>query len=266
MSDVWEAYAARFGIWPERKRHENFIMADPHEGPGMLYFYVWAIRNGDRTMVLDLGFDEKEAAQRGRKLTMRPREALAAIGIDSTTVTDVVISHMHWDHAGTMDDFPNATFHIQDREMSFVTGRLMCKHVFRRPFSIDHVTNLVQKVYQGRVKFHDGDGEIAPGVSVHWIGGHTLGCQCLRVNTKRGPVVLASDCLHVYENMETTKPFPTVISVADMVAGYDRMKKLAASVDHIIPGHDPLVMDAYYPAPDEARKGVIAVLDVMPNR
>jgi glyoxylase-like metal-dependent hydrolase (beta-lactamase superfamily II) len=113
-----------------------------------------------------------------------------------------------------------------------------------------HVCALVRRVFDGRVIFHDGVSEIAPGVSLHRIGGHTMGMQCVRVRTARGRVVLASDAAHFYENMEKRSPFPIVHSVSDLIDGYQTMSDLADSARHAIPGHDPLVM-ARYPAPEE---------------
>jgi glyoxylase-like metal-dependent hydrolase (beta-lactamase superfamily II) len=113
------------------------------------------------------------------------------------------------------------------------------------------------------VVFHDGPREIAPGISVHWIGGHTAGVQCVRVLTKRGWVVLASDASHFYENMEGIAPFPIVYSAADMVQGYATMRDLAESPKHIIPGHDPMVMERY-PLAVSGQEDVIR-LDVQPT-
>jgi glyoxylase-like metal-dependent hydrolase (beta-lactamase superfamily II) len=110
------------------------------------------------------------------------------------------------------------------------------------------------------VRFHNGDGEIAPGVSVHLIGGHTMGLQVVRVATRRGWVVLASDASHFYANMEEVRPFPIVYSVADMVQGYRRLESLAQSPEHIIPGHDPLVLERY-PAPSPELEGIAVRLD-----
>ena len=108
------------------------------------------------------------------------------------------------------------------------------------------------------------DGEVAPGVVVHHIGGHTMGLQCISVLTRRGWVVLAADAAHFYENMEKPSPFPIVYSVADMLAGYKKMRGVAASAKHIVPGHDPMVMDRY-PAPNADLDGVVVRLDVEPS-
>jgi len=148
--------------------------------------------------------------------------------------------------------------------MSYATGRHMSQpQPFAHAYEADHVCALVRRVFDGRVVFHDGASEIAPGISLHRIGGHTRGMQCVRVRTARGWVVLASDAAHFYENMEKRSPFPIVYSVADVIDGYRTMGDLADSPHHVIPGHDPLVM-ARYPAPEKALQGVIARLDVEP--
>ncbi len=121
-----------------------------------MFFYVWVLRNGQRTIVLDTGFDKQEAHSRGRSFDLPTREALALTGIETDKITDVIISHLHWDYAGRLDDFPAATFHIQDKEVQFATGRCMCQRFFRRSFTIEHVLGLVRRVYDGRVQFHDG--------------------------------------------------------------------------------------------------------------
>ena len=107
---------------------------------------------------------------------------------------------------------------------------------------------------------HDGDAELFPGVSVHLIGGHTKGLQVVRVATRRGWLVLASDASHFYANMEQERPFPIVYSVADMVQGYGRLRELAESPAHVIPGHDPEVLRRY-PAPRGDLEGIAARLD-----
>ena len=113
--------------------------------------------------------------------------------------------------------------------MNYATGRHMAQPVFSGAFEVEDVVGMVRSTYAGRVRFHDGDAEIAPGVSLHLIGGHTMGLQVVRVATRRGWVVLASDASHFYANMEQVRPFPIVYSVADMVEGYARLRALADS-------------------------------------
>jgi glyoxylase-like metal-dependent hydrolase (beta-lactamase superfamily II) len=132
--------------------------------------------------------------------------------------------------------------------------------LMRQPFDEEDVVAMVRKLFRGRLVFHDGDDEIAPGLSVHRVGGHSMGLQMVRVRTRRGFVVLASDASHFYANMEQGRPYPIVYSVAETLEGYRRAYRLASSRDHVIPGHDPLVLERY-PAPATPLKGWVARLD-----
>jgi len=124
---------------------------------------------------------------------------------------------------------------------------------------------MVRKVFTGRAVFHDGEDEIVPGVSVHHIGGHSKGLQCVRVNTRRGHVVLAADAAHLYAHLESGRVFPITYNVAEVVEGYETLRKLATSREHVVPGHDPLVL-ARYPAAKPGLEGWIVRLDAEPEK
>ena len=232
--------------------------AAPAEIPA---YFVWVIRNADRTIVVDTGFDAAEGAKRGRKVDRAPAAALEQIGVAAGSVEQVVVTHLHYDHAGTLGAFPKARFHLQEAEMAYATGPCMCHNFLRYPFTVEHVCDMVRNVYSGRVVFHDGDAEIAPGVTVHKIGGHSRGLQCVRVATATGPVVLASDSSHYYENFEKGKVFPITIDIADVLDGYVRLQALAGSPRRVVPGHDPLVLKRY-PALNSQTQGIVHRLDV----
>ena len=254
MTQTYEIYAVRYGHHP-RKAAENFIGGDDHETDMPLDYFVWAIVGADRTFVLDTGFDPEVARRRGRIMTRPIQEGLKAIGVEPDSVRDVVISHMHYDHGGNLGAFPNARFHLQDAEMAYCTSRCMCHAIMRYPFEAQDVATMVHRVFEGRVEFHDGDEELAPGITLHKLGGHTKGLQVMRVKTGRGHVVLASDATHLYANLERNHPFPVLADVGDYLDGLQRLRRLASSPDHIIPGHDPQVL-ALYPAagpPDVVR-------------
>ena len=261
--DTYAIYAVRYAHH-DRRASENFYGGDPHDGPMPLDYFVWAIVGETRTLILDTGFDEAMARKRGREFLRPPRDGLLTIGVDPAKVENVVISHMHYDHAGNNDLFPNAIFHLQDREMAFCTGRCMCHRDVRRSFEVEDVTAMVHRVFQGRVQFHDGTGEIAPGITVHHVGGHTVGLQFMRVKTQRGWVVLASDASHFYANFEQMRAYATVFNVGDMLEGFADLKRLATSPRHVIPGHDPLVLQRY-PAAKPGLEGIAVRLDVEPR-
>ena len=263
IPETYEIHAVRYGTVSQRTRKDNFISTDDHDVAMPLDYYVWAIRNENRTLVVDTGFEHSEASLRHRELQRLPREGLQMIGIDAAKVSNVIITHLHYDHAGTLEDFPAATFHLQEREMKFATGRHMCQAHTAYAYTADHVCQMVRAVFDRRVQFHDGSREIAPGIEVHLIGGHTMGVQCVRVMTKRGWVVLAGDASHFYENFESGSPFPIAYSVAEVLDGYERLAELAGGSEHIIPGHDPLV-SSRYPHASEQTGDVIVRLDQAP--
>ncbi len=240
----YEVFALRYAT-VQRQPQENFISPDPHDGPLSMDYFVWLIRGEGRAIVVDTGFGAEAARQRGRTLLQAPAEALAALDVDCAAVADVVITHLHYDHAGNLQDFPQARFHLQDAEIAYATGRLMCHDMLRHAYDVEDVVAMVRRVYAGRVVFHEGESEIAPGVTLHRIGGHTKGLQAVRVRTARGHVVLASDATHYYANIRRRDPFPIVVDVGAMLEGYRTLEQLADSEDHIVPGHDPEVMRRY---------------------
>jgi hypothetical protein len=91
-----------------------------------------------------------------------------------------------------------------------------------------------------------------------------VGLQVVRVWTRRGWVVVASDATHLYANMKRGLPFPAVYNIGDMLEGHRTLHKLADSEDHIVPGHDPIVMKVY-PPPSPELQGIVVRLDVAPN-
>lgn len=264
MSDLptYEIYAIRYAEMANRCAHDNFIFPDDHDALMPIDYFVWVAVGGGRTFVIDTGFDAAMAKQRGRTLVRSPAEGLLAVGFDPAAIKDVIITHLHYDHAGGLGFFPKARFHLQDREMMFATGRHMCHGVMRHAFEADHVVEMVRAVYAERVAFHDGQSALAPGLSLHHIGGHTMGLQAVRLWTRRGWMVLASDASHFYGNIEKASPFPLVFNVGEMLEGYGTLRCLADSPAHIVPGHDPQVMTRY-PAV-KGRNGIAVRLDLDP--
>jgi glyoxylase-like metal-dependent hydrolase (beta-lactamase superfamily II) len=261
----FELFAIRYAHLSGRKAQDNYIgTVDLHDAESDLDYYVWVARRDKQVYVIDTGFGEAAARARGRELLMPVQEGLALIGVDAKEVGHVILTHLHYDHAGTLDRFPKARFHIQDAEPAYATGRCMCHPALRHPFDVEDIVSFVRKLYGGQVDFHRGDTELAPGLTLHLVGGHTAGLQAVRVWTRRGWVVIASDATHLYGNIEHQIPFPIVYNVGDMLEGHKLVRRLADSASHIIPGHDPQVM-LRYPAPTPAMAGKVVRLDVAPD-
>jgi glyoxylase-like metal-dependent hydrolase (beta-lactamase superfamily II) len=254
---TYEVFALRYAHH-SRPAAENFILprlADAHDGPMPLDFFVWVIRNAERTIVVDTGFGERAARERGREIMIHPAEALRRFGVDPDKVEDVVITHLHYDHAGNLDSFPNARIHLQDAEMAYATSRCMCHPVLRFPFDVEDVVAMVRRLYAGRVVFHNGDANIAEDISLHHMPGHSKGVQSVSVMTKRGLVVLASDASHFYANIERNVPFPLVVDVEAQLKTQQRLVAIAGTLEYIVPGHDPIVTQIY---PRVSHEGVEA--------
>jgi glyoxylase-like metal-dependent hydrolase (beta-lactamase superfamily II) len=257
---TYEIFAIKYG---ERVGTHGsiFIHGDPHEAPLAMDYYIWAIRNEDRTIVVDTGFSKAEGERRGRTYTQSPREGLERVGIDPDSVKDVIISHMHYDHAGNLDMFPNARFHLQTAEMAFATGRGITFGVLGHSFTKEDVLQTLQATFANRVQYYSGDAEIAPGINVHFIGGHAAGLQCVSVETARGRVILATDAAHYYESFMEEPQFTTHIHMAGMLEGYRTLRRLAPADSHVVPGHDPMVLDRY-PAAGPGLEGIAVRLDL----
>ena len=243
---TWEVHAIKYADRNARTRADSFIFDDNHDAPHAMDYFMWLLRRGDEVILVDTGYDDAEAASRDRPIRMNPTEALAPFGLRAEDITQVIVTHLHYDHAGGLHLFPNATLHLQAAEMAFATGPCMCHDTLRMPFTADHVCEAVKRLYSGRVVFYEGDGEVAEGVTVHCIGGHSRGLQAVRVRTEAGWLVLASDAAHFYENFEARKPFPIVVDLQDMLDGFETLYRLTPTPELIVPGHDPLVRQ-YFP-------------------
>jgi glyoxylase-like metal-dependent hydrolase (beta-lactamase superfamily II) len=253
-TDTYEVYAVKYGE-RDARRPEHFLGGDPHDVPMNMDYFVWVAVGADRTFVIDTGFATDDGVARGRRALRTATEGLALIGVDAADDHDVVLTHLHYDHAGGVRQFSGSRFHVQDREMAFATGRQMTHRVFNHAYTARHVADLVVAVYDGRVSFHSGDAELTPGLSLHHVGGHTDGLQVVRIATTGGWLVLASDATHYYENIETARPFPIAFDVGAMVAGYDTLRKLAGRDGVIVPGHDPMVFERHVAA-DPSLNGI----------
>lgn len=252
-----EVFAIRYARH-DRTAAQNFIHPPgDHDAAMPMDYFVWLIRSASgRHVVVDTGFNAAAAQRRGREFLRCPTAGLALLGSDAAQVSDVVITHLHYDHAGNVDRFPSARFWLQESEMRFSTGKYMCERFFTLAYHPEDVVAMVRKVFDGRVQFVDGDAELMPGVSLHWVGGHTGGLQIVRVRTQAGWLVLASDLCHYYANRALGSPFPIVFRPDQMLDGFKRAGALASHERLVVPGHDPDVMRRFAPEPADPQFSV----------
>jgi glyoxylase-like metal-dependent hydrolase (beta-lactamase superfamily II) len=241
---VFEVYAIRYAR-SLRKRSESFIGGDLHDGPMPMAYYIWLIRNQSTAIVVDTGFDETVATKRNREFLISPVEGLRALAVEHGQVSHVILTHLHYDHAGNHPLFPNAIFHLQADEMRYSTGPNMRHKTLRAGYDSADVKAVIDRLYSDRLVFHDGAAEIVPGVNVLRMGGHSAGLQAVTVLTQRGLIVLASDSAVFYEGLETGRAFPAAFHVGEELDGYETLLNLAGSIRNIVPGHDVAVMERY---------------------
>ena len=262
MTETYEVLALRYA-YRDAKRQDHFRdeVKDP-EAPMPMDYFVWLLRSPERTILLDTGFKPDVSARRKRTYVRSPSEGLRLAGMDPASISDIVISHLHYDHAGTIDAFPNARLHLQADELDFVTTPK--NRPTRGAFEVDDVNEVLRAMYADRVNLYHGSAQPWSGIEVHLIGGHTPGSQIVRVHTQRGWVVLAADASHFYENMDSGNPFRGTYDVDQALAGFDTMRSLVASPEHVVPGHDPEVLKRYA-APSPALQGIAVRLDQPPR-
>jgi glyoxylase-like metal-dependent hydrolase (beta-lactamase superfamily II) len=253
-------YAERVSL----RQHQFYGQIERPSEPMSLSYFVWLVETPTTTILIDTGFSAETATRYGRDYLMSPREGVQELGFDPDAIEYVVLTHLHYDHAGCASDFPQATLVVQDRELAFWTGRnaapvasgLGMTHLVL-PEDVAHV---VDANFAGRVRFVDGAEQLADGVSVHLVGGHTPGMQVVRIETASGPVVIASDASHFYENLQTNRPFAVLESVPGALDAFRTVRSLTVDPDLIVPGHDPSVLDRFPPVSRPTLRGNAVVI------
>lgn len=256
-----EVYALRYAYRTESRRGEHFYghVADCC-GPYPIDYFMWAILGDDRTVVVDTGFTPETAAERGNRHHIgTPPELLRKLRCEPDEVTDLVITHLHYDHTGYADAFPNARIWLQRTEWDFWLSPLARRGAFAHLVEQTDLDRIRGALESGRVTLLNGDADIGDGITLHHVGGHTPGMQVMRVATSTKPVVLAADASHFYANVEGDHPYGIVYDLGDMYAAFDKLAELAGDEGIVVPGHDPRVVDRHTPV--EGSDGTIFRLD-----
>ncbi len=218
--------------------------------------YVWLIKGGGHNILFDCGFYREQFMKQWHPADyQRPSEALKNAGLKPEDITDVIISHIHWDHADGFDLFPNAKIWIQREEIEYYAGEAW-QGKRRTAADPDDILGLVKLNTQGKVNLvHGDDQEILPGIRAYTGGKHTWQSQFIAVNTAAGKVVLASDNIYMYENMEKHVPIAATLDPESNLRAQDRARQLAANPRLVVPGHDPAIMKNF----PEVAPGVVKI-------
>lgn len=165
MTQTYEIRALRYGWFEDCTQRESHIMLPPGEDWAQpIDFFVYVVSGGGEHIVVDTGMTPEEGARRGKPTRHRPCDILARIGIPAADVETVVLTHMHFDHSGTLPDVPNATFHVQRAEIDSISRIDMSHPHLAEVYAAEHVCDLVQANFEGRVAIHDGDVEVRAGL------------------------------------------------------------------------------------------------------
>jgi len=243
----YEVYAVRYGTIPDFPLASLVAGADRTQRLG-IPLMVWLLKGNDgRVVLVDSGFVRDDLVSQWKvKDFVLPSEAVARLGIKPEEVTDIVLTHMHWDHAGGTTLFPKARVWIQKAEYAYYTGDAWQSTNTHGGIEPDDVLAVVRLNLQGRLRLIDGDGQRPlPGIVCYTGGRHTYASQYLVVNSKSGRTVVASDNVYLYENLDKHAAVAGALDVASNLAAQDRMRTQVSDIKLIVPGHDPAVFTRF---------------------
>ena len=245
--DKYEVYAVRFATIANFRVASLVAGADPARRMDIAMM-IWVLKGIDgRVAIVDSGFHrEQYFRQFAVRDYIKPSDAIAPLGLKPESVTDLIVSHMHWDHAGGIDLFPSARVWIQKDEYDYYTGDAWQSANTHGGIDPDDVQEIVRRNTAGKVSFVRGDDETTvSGLTFNTGGKHTWASQYVGVQTRTSSVVIASDNMYLYENLDAHKPIAQTLDAVSNLRAQDRMRSLASDPRLVIPGHDPAVLDRF---------------------
>lgn len=246
---AWTLHALRYAT-VESTLSRQFLRFDSYgeaDGPLRLDYFLWVAVGAGTSLVIDTGCSEEVCARRGRGWLGRGiADLLAVAGVAAADVPVVILTHLHYDHCGNTALFPAATFLADRRETGHWLGPMARRAQFAALAEPDDLAALASLRSSGRLAGF-GAADLPPGIRVEHVGGHTPGQVIVHVTTRGGPVVLTSDAVHLYEELERDRPYAIVSDLPAMYRGYDRVRALQDQGARIVAGHDPAVMERFTP-------------------
>ncbi len=243
---VYEIYAVRYA-GPFERPLAKVLWNTDWERKIEIHYYLWAVKGEDRAVIVDCGVSPSLAQEMGLEGYINPVDLLGEVGIQASEVREVVITHIHFDHADGTGLFPEATFYVQEKEFNFwMKDPVAKKPPFLMLSAPGRNKGLAKLEGTERLVLLRGDVVLKPGIELLLAPGHTPGLQVVAVNTARGVAIVGSDCAHVFRNYDEEIPSVFITDMIAWMRTYDRLKSKASSPDLLFPGHD-LKMATDYP-------------------
>jgi len=255
-TEEYEVYALRYASMGGRRASEVFLRYPLHgveDRPLRMDCYFWLIRSRSRVVLVDCGWNRERglgnAGGRFSHIALEekdPVDLLARLDIPPGRVDEVIVSHMHFDHVGNLDLFPNATLRVARAEFDCWTGPYRDRRAIAHSTAPQDVQAIQDLERAGRVRLVDQAEEALPGVTVTPVGGHTPGQMVVEVETRAASVVLAADAAHYHEELDHDRPFYIYSDMLAMLGTYDLLRAKAARPNTwVVTGHDPAEMDRF---------------------
>jgi glyoxylase-like metal-dependent hydrolase (beta-lactamase superfamily II) len=260
QSKRYDVYAFRFAStfpnWPI----SNWVDKGPQNDSVQIDFMIWLIKGNGRNILVDAGFlnDIPDAKEFSVVNYVRPDSTLLKLGLRPTDITDIILSHPHWDHIDGIDLFPNAQVWMQQDDFYYYVGAAWQKGGVAGGFNKRDVRKIIDKNLAGKLTLVNGDNqEIMPGIKVFTGSRHTANSQYVLVETGTNKVILASDNIWVYYSLEHMLPASAggTFDPEGYVNAMKRMKTLVTDPRFIIPGHDGKIF-SNFPA---IKEGVVKI-------
>ncbi len=248
MGSTYEIVAIRYGTLAAR-RSELFLRWNAYGEPDAderLDYFFYVLSDGRETIVIDTGFEPASGIRRGRTCLRSPGDALQDLQIDPNEVAEVIVSHLHYDHIGNLALFPRAKLRVPEQELAFWSSPLARRPQFWSHVDEPAVAALLGLHGEGRVDAFGGRVQLRAGITAITVGGHSPGQQVFVVDAAGGPVVLASDSVHLYHEYEYARPFSVVVDLIQMYEAYELLRRLEQERGAVVvPGHDPRVTERF---------------------
>jgi glyoxylase-like metal-dependent hydrolase (beta-lactamase superfamily II) len=234
---IHEIYALHIG--DKQSTRSEFLFRDSSRDPLTISFYLWLVLGGPEPILYDVAFDADQARTRSVRDYADRTVLLSHLGVAPGDIKTIVMSHLHWDHWAGYALFDQATFLLQADELAFWRGPAARHQLVMSSANAEALDAATGLEAAGRIRLLDGTrSPLWPGLEIVPLPGHTPGLQALLIETARGPVMLASDALHYYENYRLRRPVQVTMNMPQALDAYDVIERLVG--DDVVGGHDPM--------------------------